>query len=306
MKELDRTYGATQTIVFGGKGAGKTTLLQDWTAEALRQRQVCVWRGREVDTWHVFARVGRCLVHLPRNAPMRWVLAPNSDDPGEDIAPADLGVEVQDFATVQECISHLDRDRVNVVLTLSKGFDESLWWVKFLYLLSMRPDSTWVQVATDEVDDIIPENPRDEQYDVQTWLKDNFKDLRKSYVGLRSAVHQPRHVDHRILTKFNYAAYLLRSGRPRPDSPVYGRYLRTIQHRGQGIIEDLVNFGKFSFPRIPARWDPRSVVKVTRLANPSEMREDLRGARQELEARSGRVEVRTEDEPRGRTELRLA
>lgn len=308
MKELDRSQGGTQTIAFGGKNAGKSTLLQDWTVQALRQRQVCVWRGRDIDTWHVFAKIGRCLVHVPRDAPMRWALALNREDEGGEIAPADLDVEVTDFSTVASCIAGLERDRVNVVLTLNKGFDESLWWVKFFRELTLRQDSHWVHVATDEVDDIIPENPREEQYEVQAWLKDSVKDLRKDMINWRAAVHQSRHVDHRILTKFNYAAYLLRTGRPRPDSPVRPRYLRTLRRQGVGIIEDLVNFGKFRFTRIPPAWDPQSVVKVMRLSNPSAMREDLRGARHELEERSGRADDEADEagirRPKYRTETR--
>jgi hypothetical protein len=286
---LKRQYGATQGIAFGGKGSGKTTLLTVWTIDALQAGQTCIWRGREVDTWNVFHRIGRCLVLLPKDAAYRWTLIPfDQQEKGEEVSPENLGLEVVAFASPADALEQLDDGRVNVVLTLYRDEHETHWWMSFVRELTHRPDSRWIHLVFDEVDDVIPANPQGVQYHIQKWMVNYFKDLRKRFINLRCAVHHYQDIDHRILTKFHYRIYLRGASRLK-NSPVRQRKINRLR-LGEGIIDSISLFQDFSFRAIPKGAMPGHLLQVEPLGGVERQNdEDLR--------REWRVGQRLQDYP---------
>lgn len=251
-------------INFGAKGSGKTMHLQVHMAEAMLRRELCVWRGRSVDTWHTFASFTRVKVLMPDYEAYSWKTVPLREHrKGRTIDPEeDLGLDLERFHSLHEAVSLLERDRVNVILTLFPDqLEETAWWVKFWHYMTHRENRDWVRIAMDEFDDVMPEYPPYEEFLMHARGKDELKDFRKTFINLEASTHTYQDIDHRIFNKFRWWVYLPGSQKiPGGKSQVHQGYINKLQ-LGQGIIES-TRFQRFDFDPIPPRFNPDFQVQV--------------------------------------------
>ena len=107
--------------------------------------------------------------------------------------------------------------------------------------------------------------PQGLEYYAQRELKRQVRHFRKRRVRMRGAVHNPRDINDKLLTKFRFLLYLRGAPRIRAKTRVYQKVIDRLKV-GEGIAEASY-FEWFTFPPIPEPFRPDYLVGIQHLAS---------------------------------------
>ncbi|MCD6131178.1 MAG: hypothetical protein J7J61_03625 [Candidatus Hydrothermae bacterium] len=272
----DVNYGGRQCLILGTVGSGKTTLML-WLAQILRERgEWCIWRGRDVDGYHMLPDWGKKvkILHHEKDEIHIYKVKVGSTEYGEI---TDY-LKIEKYSCVEDLIQKLEQDKINVIYEPSfwqisedlaiyilqkTGIRISPWqlremkgcyfWFEFFEKLLTRKDRRWVSVFVDEADDLIPQNPNGLQWKLQEWVKNSVKDFRKSLISLFLAVHNAEDCDYRIIRKVPIRIYL-QGARPLGDSLMTDKNIGLKLNLEEGKIEwKGYGYGGFKYSALKQR-----------------------------------------------------
>ncbi|MBA2864001.1 hypothetical protein [Methanococcus maripaludis] len=283
--------GGRQVIMIGPPGKGKSTLLLRMLLKCHEQGEICIWKGREKDSFHYLPEWEK-KVKIYHHEHDEVTINKLSGNASKDISKQ---LNIETYSNAKELVKKLTNEYINVIyppifykvskdilMELSTKYDletqnkkqnlsnQNYFWHDFFTSQVRKDNNLWYSNFFDEWGENIPLSPGGLEYWMVFFFRDKFIDFRKSNMSLYCAVHYLNEINFTIKNKYQTFIYMQDSFVP--SGRKVNKDLPFSLNDGQYII-DKGKFGIQQFKKLRTDNSYTIKAKIKNIIPPADLEE---------------------------------